>query len=475
MTREKELKNRSSKKMHIIHHARWILSVGAFIAVFVGALSCKPPKPVSCSDTTFTIGAATGALIQPLLGVNAGPAPAGNDPRNADLTDAYHQIGVNLIRTHDFYGPLDMAVMYPDRTRDPEDQRSYAFQASDEIWQRIVNGGFEPYLRLGDSWNNATPPTNSLERAYWVRAAVQVVSHYHAGLWNGFTTPLRYVEIWNEPDFQQFWQKPHTPLEFFQLYAETATAVKQAFPEVQVGGPGVTQAAALSPNGRQWLRDFLQYVKQQDAPLDFFSWHLYSNVPDDWDTAAAYYRTELDEQGFQTTTLHLTEWNTDTKNLADNSTEAHALRTGGKGAAILTAAWMALQQHEIEVATLYRGTDPSLDIPTFYGIFYADGSLKRIALAFSLWAKLAQHPQRLTVAASAETPLKVICGKNEAGEIALLMVNPSETTLCYSIEGLIQHTCNIEQVSDASDQIEKISADTRAITIGAYRTQFLIW
>ena len=110
--------------------------------------------------------------------------------------------------------------------------------------------------------------------------------------------------------------------------------------------------------------------------------------------------------------------------MADNSTEAHALRTGGKGAAILTAAWMALQQHEIEVATLYRGTDPSLDLPTFYGIFYADGSPKRIALAFSLWAKLAQHPLRLDVAASAETPLRVICGKNEAGGKALLMVNP---------------------------------------------------
>jgi hypothetical protein len=38
-----------------------------------------------------TIGIPTGKTIKPLLGVNVGPIPAGNDPRNADLTTAYQQ------------------------------------------------------------------------------------------------------------------------------------------------------------------------------------------------------------------------------------------------------------------------------------------------------------------------------------------------------------------------------------------------
>jgi len=38
-----------------------------------------------------TIGTPTGKTIKPLLGVNVGPIPAGNDPRNADLTTAYQQ------------------------------------------------------------------------------------------------------------------------------------------------------------------------------------------------------------------------------------------------------------------------------------------------------------------------------------------------------------------------------------------------
>lgn len=190
------------------------------------------PQP----DVILTLAAPTGDQIRPLLGVNTGPVPAGTDPNNADLTMAYRQTGVTLVRTHDFYGPMDMAVMYPNRTRDPADVRSYDFRASDAVWQAILEGGFEPYLRLGDSYNNATPPANAHERANWVNAAVNVVRHYRQGQWNGFNTPFRYVEIWNEPDNQQFWPHPHHALEYFQLYMETALALKHAFPDLLIGG-----------------------------------------------------------------------------------------------------------------------------------------------------------------------------------------------------------------------------------------------
>jgi DNA/RNA-binding domain of Phe-tRNA-synthetase-like protein len=72
-----------------------------------GTTLLQPP------DATLVVGGITGRTIRPLLGVNVGPIPAGNDPNNANLTNAYRHIGVTLIRTHDFYGPLDMAKMYP--------------------------------------------------------------------------------------------------------------------------------------------------------------------------------------------------------------------------------------------------------------------------------------------------------------------------------------------------------------------------
>jgi hypothetical protein len=294
-----------------------------------------PPVVVPQADINLTIGSPTGEMIRPLLGVNVGPIPAGTDPANVDLTSAYKGIGVNLIRTHDYYDALDMSVMYPDMTADPLLVGSYDFSRSDQVWRSIVYGGFEPYLRLGDSYNNSRPPSGATERSNWVKAGLEVIRHYRTGMWNGFNTPFRYVEIWNEPDNLQFWPRPHTPIDYFQLYSDTALAVKSAFPDLKVGGPGVTPAGSLTPQGRKWVQDFLAFVKQSGAPLDFFSWHMYSNSPQQYAEAAAFYRSALDARGFTGTVKHITEWNTEIKRSQESNSDSLALRTGAKGAAIL--------------------------------------------------------------------------------------------------------------------------------------------
>ena len=438
------------------------------------------PAPIA-----ITVGAPTDAAIQNLLGVNIGPAPAGNNPNNQNLSQVYAQLNVNLIRTHDFYGPLDMAVMYPDRTRDPADPRSYAFAQSDEMWRAIVGAGSQPYFRLGDSWNNAKPPANAQERANWVKAAVEVVRHYRAPDWGvRYAGKLTYVEIWNEPDHQQFWPKPRTPQEYYQLYAETARALKQEFPELKIGGPGLTPAGALTPQGNQWARNFLDYVKQHNAPLDFISWHMYSNNPNDWVTAAQFYRGQLDARGFTTTTQHVTEWNTDTKQSDANNAEAIALRTKSKGAAILTAAWIAMQQNGIAVSTFYRGPDPAMDAPSFYGMFYANGKPKKVALAFWLWARLVEHSKRLNLTATPNSPLWVLAGQNTSGEIAILIANPSSTAMRYTIAGIVPRTATVLRVDDSipefplsyplGDQISKTQFTGNPITLDAYTTQLVL-
>ncbi|MFZ6029206.1 MAG: GH39 family glycosyl hydrolase [Chloroflexota bacterium] len=449
------------------------------------AAPASPPPWVTASaaqtqtlqgvDTTLTLGEANGQVLRPLLGVNVGPAPSG-DAGNPDLTEAYRAIGVTLIRTHDFYGPLDMAVMYPDRLRDPADPASYEFQASDAQWQAIVQGGFEPYFRLGDSWNNATPPANAAERANWVNAAIAVVRHYRQGQWDGFTTPFRYVEIWNEPDNTQFWPHPHTPEAFNQLYVEAALALKQAFPDLIVGGPGVTPAGALAPHGQKWVRAFLDAVKQQGAPLDFFSWHLYANEPSEWAGAAQFYRRELDERGFQAVAQHVTEWNTAVEQSNDKGPEARALRTGGKGAAILTAAWIAMQQNGVTEALFYRGPDPSMNLTTFYGMFYANGQPKRIAQAFPLWKQLAAHPQQLTITATPETGLWLLAGQNESGEIALLVANPTQKVVRYRLVGIESSSGTLLQIDDDGEHALSLppGEPEAVLLIGAETVQLLV-
>ena len=54
----------------------------------------------------------TVAAIRPLSGVNDGPAPM--LPGTADVTQGYRELRIDLIRTHDYFGPTDVDAKWPD-------------------------------------------------------------------------------------------------------------------------------------------------------------------------------------------------------------------------------------------------------------------------------------------------------------------------------------------------------------------------
>ena len=155
-------------------------------------------QPAGAVDAVFSLGPEAGRL-RPLAGINIGPLGNGANP---SLADAYRARGLTLIRTHDYYGPLDLATIYPDRSRDPLARASYVFDApvgrdrrsSDQVFASIVDNGFEPYFRLGDSYNNARAPAPG-EVATLAAASVQVVRHYREGQWDGFRSAFRSVEV----------------------------------------------------------------------------------------------------------------------------------------------------------------------------------------------------------------------------------------------------------------------------------------
>jgi len=251
-------------------------------------LSLRTLPGASAEECLIEIGKAIG-VIQPLCGVNAGPQMLTRSGEWIDFTGQFRRAGVMQIRTHDFYGPLDMAVMYPDPRRDPRLPGALDFGLSDRAMRDILDGGFEPYLRIGDSWQigHGGPPLkrrSPVDRTRWVRAAVEVVRHYRQMC----GPKLRYVEIWNEPDLRQFWDEPVEA--FFPLFDETVRAIKSEAPELKVGGPAWTMLGWRRPNGRAELAAFLDYLARHRTPWDFFSWHLYSNDPNDFGAAARYFR-----------------------------------------------------------------------------------------------------------------------------------------------------------------------------------------
>ena len=457
--------------MTYIRGLNWLTVVGGAMLLVIGAGAVP-----GAADATLVLGGTAG-VIRRLSGLNIGPR---GNLQNPDLTTPYQQLGTTLIRTHDYYGPLDMSTLYPDRTKDPGLQTSYNFtglvgnelRSSDDTFHAIVTGGFEPYLRLGDSYNDVKVPTAG-ERANWIQAAVQVVRHYRDGQWNGFTSNLRYVEVWNEPDNSRFWPAPNTNADYYTLYSETAAALKAAFPDLKVGGPAVTPAGCLSERGRAFTRGFLDKVRSTRAPLDFFSWHMYSNNPDDYTNCAAYFRKELDARGFQDTPQHVSEWNTETED--ESVADAVALRSNARGAAINTAAWINMQLASIDQEMFYRGPEPGGD-GVFYGMFWTTAAPKKVGLAAELWYNITGYGNRLSVSGAA-SDLYALAGMNSAGDTAVLVANTSSTSRTWSYafaDGRAATTSFIvKTVSDDASEIVTTSGRTATFTIPAYGVQLV--
>ena len=442
------------------------------ILIGLGLAGTQGAHP-GAADADLTLGAAAGS-IQPLRGMNVGPLGNSTFP---NLTSAYQDRAVNLIRTHDFQGPLDMGTMYPDRSKSPALASSYnftgmvgfEFHSSDDTFRSIVDNGFEPYLRLGDSSSNATPPTVS-QFPNWEQAALQVIRHYREGAMNGFTSNLRYIEIWNEPNNQSFWPPPNTNADYFKLYTETATLLKAAIPALIVGGPAIGSSGCTSTTGQAYTRSFLDAVRAANAPLDFFSWHLYTNAPDDYVTCAKFYRTELDTRGFTSTVQIVSEWNSDASGVS--ASVAVDVRANARGAAINTAAWIGMQTSGVSQETFYKGPEPATDDGSFYGMFRSSGVPKKVGYAALLWSALSQYPTRLAVSGGASNFYAIAANSTTSGT-AVLVSNNSSSARTWSVSNLPGSSVTVKTVSDAADGVITTTQTTGTFSIPAYGVQLI--
>lgn len=185
----------------------------------------------------------------------------------------------------------------------------------------------------------------------------------------------------------------------------------------------------------------------------FLSFHVHLNDPESWRTIARFFSAELDRSGLAGVPLHANEWHTDTRTAT--KPDAFTLRTGGRVAAILTAAQVVLQEEGVAESCVYRGPDPSANAPEFYGFFHADGRPKRTGLALGLWKGIDDHSERLELSVSRESgpALYALAGRDGAGREAILVSNPSaETTTLRAVResGRPVEGARLDVVSDAS-------------------------
>ena len=246
----------------------------------------------------------------------------------SEINRYFTQANMTSCRTHDI-NCTDIHRVFPDFTKDAADESSYNFTESDRIMAAIAETGMEPFFRLGISYSdpviahdNLVPPADYTK---WAQICEHIILHYNEGWADGYRYNIRYWEIWNEPENSDdpsdnhFWLG--TDEEFFRLYDTAAKYLKEKFPALKIGGYGscgfyaLTKTNALNTGASErnryfvtYFNNFLNYIKEHNSPMDFFSWHSYT-VTEKNARYIQYIKENLAKAGYGDAEIICDEWN----------------------------------------------------------------------------------------------------------------------------------------------------------------------
>lgn len=388
-------------------------------------------------DFSKTIG-----KIKPMHGVGQPPFVGVDFSMFRYLKEA----GIPFSRLHDVQGAyggyrwVDIPNLFRNFEADPTDPASYDFTFTDLLITALMEHGVEPFFRLGVTIENQAkiksyrldPPADYKK---WAVVCEYVIRHYTEGWADGFHYPIRYWEIWNEPDnFEdpeenQMWSG--TPEQYYRLYEVASKHLKQCFPHLKIGGyascgfyalkKSYIAGAASTPRYDYFitfLDGFLDHVKESGSPLDFFSWHSYDGIENNR-VYAQYARKRLDEAGYTHTETTCNEWNSD----------IHARGTY-KHAAITGAMLLMFQDAPLDSAMFY---DARFGTSVYGSLFHPMTALPLPSYyAFTAFNALYQLENQVPVSHDTEGVYAVAAKKAQTG--CLVIANPTAEELPLTLQ-----------------------------------------
>jgi xylan 1,4-beta-xylosidase len=352
-----------------------------------------------------------------------------------DLSRYYKELGIRNVRIHDvpwtYDNVLDINYVFPDWNADPNRPESYDFQQSDFYIKTITDLGINIIFRLGYSAEYKTSvrhnaPPDSFDK--WADVAAHIVAHYNQGWANGPKANIRYWEIWNEPDGDSlvFWKG--TPDSFYRLYDTVARKLKSIDPTLKVGGPAIVGSLPF-------LRGFLLYCQQHRTPIDFVSWHMYTQDPHQVVRHANEIHQLMTQYGFQNAESILDEWNYSPSDWRKMFVDPVATREyfdaaeDSFGAAFDATVMTDLQDAPVDIATFYSGT-------TFmWGLFTSSGAPQKPYYSFLAFQRLLETPKRLAIKPLNEGNLVALAGVSEDSKtVRVLVTNPDRKKMRVRLE-----------------------------------------
>lgn len=419
-----------------------VFLITAFLISALSACGKGGNEPAGIQQNVVKVDfSQTEGKIGDVNGINNGPAinHVSTDEGiqwELDVTDYYRELDIPIVRTHDMEYPygsdlfVDIHCIFPDFSRDVEDESAYQFAGTDDYIAHILECGAIPLFRLGESISDTaetalyTFPPEDFEK--WADICEHIVRHYNDGWNNGFHYGLTYFEVWNEPDMKRQWTGD-TEL-YYDLYRITARKLKETHPEIKIGG-GVL-ASANEENMQQFLDGIVN--DNQKTPLDFVSWHIYDADPAKFDWRARMVRTILDENGYEDTECILDEWNY-MEDWNDPYPSFEYIQSW-KAASYYGAALINMTYLPIDMACYYDGSLVN-DIP-WCALYQADGTKKPGYLAFKAFADMKRMGSKVSypdydAAKQLGVYILAACGNGAQG---LLVCNRNESEVTFSLQ-----------------------------------------
>lgn len=397
--------------------------------------------------------------IKPLHGVNNGPL---TNMFSCDASAYFRDAGIVCSRLHDTEYPfgsekfVDIHCVFPNFNADPEDMHSYSFAYTDRYIKAVVDAGTKVFYRLGSSIEHQKdkkyifPPPDFTK---WARICCGIIRHYNKGWANGFYYGIEYWEIWNEPENDvdennPMWQG--TKEQYFQLYETAAKILKSEFPEIKVGGYascGVYAIDSKTPAPRMqyfvdFMHEFLAGIKENGAPLDFFSWHIYSGDIGQYRRHLEYITATLEKYGFGGVEITLNEWNISGENMFQ------VMKTM-RGAAHVAAVFSAMQKSRLDSA-MYYDAQPKLD---YCGLFTAAEPVKpcKALYSFKAWNTLYRLGREVYSDSDSSSVYTAAAADRDSAALMMTNYGGDAADITVKTEGFDGREYELYRLDDACD------------------------
>ena len=393
----------------------------------------------------------TSERIKPLHGLCNGPLSAGG---MTNLTEEYREIGVPAVRLHDTDWPyppcVDVYQIFRDFSKDENDPANYDFLLTDQYLAAIHASGAEIVYRLGTSIEhiqNRRFVYAPQDNAKWARVAEKIIRHYNEGWADGYHYNIRFWEIWNEPEDlggarKNMWIG--TQQQFYAFYAAVSRHLKNTFGDaILVGGYASSGFHEVLRGDRYlaiYFEEFLKYIRQNDCPLEFFSYHYYGNQPEVQHTIASFVRKTLDEAGYPQALILLDEWNASYR-----TPQEFADLRSMKGACFVGKMFCALQNTFVDLATYYDA-QPHMK---WCGLFNRDVVKQKPYFVFKAFGRLYRLGERVGLSVD-DGPVAALAASDGRTTGIFLINDGEEQTL--SLSGREEMTVTVTVTDENDDE-----------------------